>query len=226
MADGITSTLGLIKPEYDGSADTWGPKLNENADKIDAAIAALRARGSYQAAEFGTFLSTQQNTDANANIWTQYPLGDKFYDPQNILSVGANQFVASVNVAIEWDVAFTVLQDDASSYYPTHQQVYADFRLWNITSGDVVARGFRGSHSHTYSPTKYPNTTSANNSGMQGAALVHCTGGARLLKDNLYKFEYYHRRPGTSTRWFLKYVDNTAGQSNELTLRAKVWNLG
>lgn len=38
MADEMTPRLNLVKPEVGGSADTWGDKWNENADKIDAAI--------------------------------------------------------------------------------------------------------------------------------------------------------------------------------------------
>lgn len=38
MADETTPRLNLVKPEVGGSADTWGDKWNENADKIDAAI--------------------------------------------------------------------------------------------------------------------------------------------------------------------------------------------
>lgn len=38
MADEITPRFNLVKPEVGGSADTWGDKWNENADKIDAAI--------------------------------------------------------------------------------------------------------------------------------------------------------------------------------------------
>lgn len=38
MVDATTPRLNLVKPEVGGSADTWGDKWNENADKIDAAI--------------------------------------------------------------------------------------------------------------------------------------------------------------------------------------------
>lgn len=38
MADEITPRLNLVKPEVGGSADTWGDKWNENADKIDAMV--------------------------------------------------------------------------------------------------------------------------------------------------------------------------------------------
>lgn len=226
MADGVTSNLGLIKPEYDGSTDTWGPKLNGNADIIDAAIQNLRNRGSYQSAEMATWFSAPTDTVLNSNVWAQYPIGGKVYDPQNIISLGSNQFTPLVNVGIEWDVAFVVVQDNNAAYYSVHQQIFADFRLWSISDGGTVARSIRGSHSHTYSSAKYPNTSGATNSGMQGSAVVHCVGGARLTKDKVYKFEYYHRRPGDSTKWYLKFVDNTAGTGEELMFRVKVWNLG
>ena len=38
MPDTITPNLQLVKPEVTGSVDTWGNKLNDNADKIDIAV--------------------------------------------------------------------------------------------------------------------------------------------------------------------------------------------
>ena len=35
MADTFTTELGLTKPEVNGSEDTWGDKLNENADELE-----------------------------------------------------------------------------------------------------------------------------------------------------------------------------------------------
>lgn len=41
MADSTTTNYSLIKVEVGGSTDTWGGKLNANADAIDAALSAL-----------------------------------------------------------------------------------------------------------------------------------------------------------------------------------------
>lgn len=41
MADSTTTNYNLIKVEIGGSTDTWGGKLNANADAIDAALVAL-----------------------------------------------------------------------------------------------------------------------------------------------------------------------------------------
>lgn len=43
MADSYTSLLNLTKIEVNGSASTWGAKLNANADAIDAHAVALAA---------------------------------------------------------------------------------------------------------------------------------------------------------------------------------------
>ena len=40
MADTQTPIFNLIKPEIGGSIDTWGVKLNANADLLEAALVA------------------------------------------------------------------------------------------------------------------------------------------------------------------------------------------
>ncbi|HET9159219.1 MAG TPA: hypothetical protein VFN88_01280 [Caulobacteraceae bacterium] len=50
MPDSITPFLALVKPEVGASADTWGGKLNNDFDAIDAAIQSLVEAGNYAAA--------------------------------------------------------------------------------------------------------------------------------------------------------------------------------
>ena len=41
MADTLTTNYSLVKPEIDGSTDTWGDKLNSNFDEIDELLKAV-----------------------------------------------------------------------------------------------------------------------------------------------------------------------------------------
>ena len=50
MTDSITPFLELIKPEVGASADTWGGKLNNDFDVVDAAIQSIVEVGNYAAA--------------------------------------------------------------------------------------------------------------------------------------------------------------------------------
>ena len=45
MADSVTPGFNLVKPEVGGSDDTWGQKINDNMDKIDAALTGFTSEG-------------------------------------------------------------------------------------------------------------------------------------------------------------------------------------
>jgi hypothetical protein len=67
MADNFTTNLNLTKPEVGASTDTWGNKLNDNADAVDALFDA----GPYlKVAKGGTGAGTAANARTNLGLGT------------------------------------------------------------------------------------------------------------------------------------------------------------
>jgi hypothetical protein len=67
MADTFTTTLSLTKPEVGASADTWGTKLNDNLDDIDALFSAGPV---LKVANGGTAATTASGARTNLGLGT------------------------------------------------------------------------------------------------------------------------------------------------------------
>lgn len=83
MADANTTLYGLVKPEVGASADSWGGKLNQDYDDIDALLGAITTTGSSNAYVLTTGLSL-----------AAYVSGQSFLIKANFTNSGA----ATINV--------------------------------------------------------------------------------------------------------------------------------
>lgn len=83
MADADTTRYALVKPEVGASADTWGGKLNQDFDDLDALLTPIATTGSANAYVLTTGLSL-----------AAYVTGQSFWIKPNFAPTGA----ATINV--------------------------------------------------------------------------------------------------------------------------------
>ena len=83
MADAETTRYALVKPEVGASADTWGGKLNQDFDDLDALLTPIATTGSANAYVLTTGLSL-----------AAYVTGQSFWIKPNFAPTGA----ATINV--------------------------------------------------------------------------------------------------------------------------------
>jgi len=101
MADTTTTNFALVKPEVGASEDTWGGKINDNLDDLDALLGAPEL--------VGTIIE---------NVYTIADGAAFEIDPGNgsvqLITLGANRTPKATNM-VEGE-AITLMVDDGSAY--------------------------------------------------------------------------------------------------------------
>lgn len=157
MADTITTNYAFVKPDIGGSTDTWGDKVNDNFDSIDATIKSVAnsvvtvsnslstlastvsgistslsykadASSVYTKGEVDGFRTTDQNAAKNASNLTTGTVADDRL-PARLQSGSALSLVdqPDAEAGVENTKAMTALR--------TKQQI--DARLKRYTSGEI-----------------------------------------------------------------------------------------
>lgn len=117
MADGSTTNYGFIKPEVGASGNTWGGKLNSNADDIDALIKAI---------DFLTALNK-----ANPILADRVPIIDTETDPDTTKYITFTQLKALILAAVSLADNIFEIVDNADA---TKKLV---FQVSGVTAGQT-----------------------------------------------------------------------------------------